>query len=79
MFRLYDQRERYESLRDVITSGASFGIPHFDQCLPGVPLCRVPVVNHTCGLILKLNSLHGVAGVRSAAILAEFEAQMESR
>jgi len=79
VFRLLDQRERYESLRGVLDSGPPFVIPHFDDCLPGVSLCHVPVVNHTCGLILKLNSLDGVVGVRSAAILAEFEARETSR
>jgi len=72
VFRLFDQRERYESLRDVINTGAPFDIPHFDECLPGVPLCGVPIVNCTCGLILKLNSLGGEMGARSAAIMAEF-------
>jgi len=78
VFRLFHQRERYESLRDVVNSGADFDIPHFDECLPGVPLCGVPMVNHTCSLILNLNSLDGAAGVRSAMILAGFEAQEET-
>jgi len=79
VFRLLEQRERYGSLREIINTAGPFDIPAFDECLPGVPLCGVPVVNHTCGLILKLRSLDGVVGVRSAAILAELEARGEPR
>jgi len=78
VFRLFGQREQFDSLRGVINTGPSFNIPTFDECLPGVPLCRVPIVNYTCSLVLQLNSLDD-SSVGSAAILAEFEAQGQPR
>ena len=78
VFRLFGQRGRYESLRDVINTGAPFDIPTFDDCVPELPLCGVPMVNHTCGLILNLSSLDGaVVGVPGAMTPARFEAQEE--
>ena len=76
VYRLFDQQERYERLRAIVNTGTSFDIPAFEVCLPGVPLCGVSVVDHTCSLILKLHSLDELS-VGSATILADFEAQGE--